>query len=124
MWYSFAANLVLIAHMTFVALVIFGGLGWLRWRWAPWIHLPTAGWGVYIELSGQPCPLTTLENELLRAAGEGGYETSFIAHYLLSVLYPEGLTRDIQLMLGGAVVAANVVIYAWIWKRGRSSVGR
>lgn len=124
MLFRLAADLVLVTHLAFVLLVVFGALGWLRYRWAPWVHLPIAAWGAYVELSGSPCPLTTLENRLLEAAGEGGYDTSFVAHYLLAVLYPEGLTRTVQLALGGVVVAVNVVIYILVWRRRRQRTTR
>lgn len=123
MWYRMAADAVLILHMTFVVGVLVGGVAWLWLRWAPLVHLPVAGWGAYVELAGRPCPLTTLENHLLRQAGEAGYGDSFIGHYLLSALYPEGLSRELQLALAGAVVASNVVIYGWVWRRRRGSAG-
>jgi hypothetical protein len=117
--YSLAADLVLVVHLLFILAVVFGALTWLWLRWAPWVHLPMAAWGAYVELFGRLCPLTTLENHLLQATGEGGYQGSFVAHYLLAVLYPAGLTRNTQLLLGAGVVAANVVFYAWVWHRRR-----
>jgi hypothetical protein len=38
----------------------------------------------------------------------------FIAHYILPVLYPNGLTRTDQLMLGGLALAINVAVYAFV----------
>ncbi len=114
-----AADAVLILHMAFVVVVLVGGLAWLWRRWAPLAHLPLAGWGAYVELAARPCPLTTLENHLLRQAGEAGYGDSFIGHYLLSALYPEGLSRELQLGLAGVVVAVNLMIYGWVWRRRR-----
>lgn len=116
-FYAIAADIVLVTHLAFVAAVLLGGLAWLRWRWAPLVHLPMAAWGVLVEVAGWYCPLTTLENDLLAAAGRAGYDGSFIGHYLLAVLYPAGLTRHVQLILAMLVVAVNVGIYAWIWRR-------
>lgn len=121
MGHQLAANLVLLVHFTFVLGVVFGALAWLWLRWAPWVHVPMAAWGAYVELSGSLCPLTTLENRLLAAAGEQGYDEGFVAHYLLPVLYPEGLTREAQLLLAGAVVLVNLGLYAWVWRRRRAA---
>ncbi len=119
MLYAIAADIVLVTHLAFVTAVLIGGLAWLRWRWAPLIHLPIAVWGVLVEAAGWYCPLTTLENDLLAAAGRAGYSDSFIGHYLLAVLYPAGLTRHAQLLLAMLVVGVNAGIYAWVWRRRR-----
>ncbi len=114
-----AADAVLVLHLGFVLFVVFGGLLALRWRWMPWLHLPVAAYGTAIEWVGWVCPLTPLENRLRRAAGQAGYEGGFVEHYLLRVLYPPGLTPTVQVVLGTAVVAVNVAIYAWVWRRHR-----
>lgn len=117
MIYQIAADAVLIIHLGFVVLVLVGGFGWLWWRWAPLVHLPMAAWGAFVEVSGRVCPLTVWENALLRAADTAGYETSFVAHYLLSALYPQTLTRPTQFVLAAAVVVINVLVYAWVWRQ-------
>ena len=50
-------------------------------------------------------------------AGQGGYQESFIEHYILWLLYPGGLTRDIQLLLAAGVAAINLVLYGWVFLR-------
>jgi len=117
MWYSWLADLILCMHAGFVFFVIFGGLLVLRWRWIAWLHLPAAMWGAVVEFSGWVCPLTPLENWLREQAGETGYQSDFVAYYLLPVLYPDDLTRDVQLMLGTAVLAINISVYGWLWRR-------
>ena len=119
MWYSWLADLTLCMHAGFVLFVIFGGLLVLRWRWIAWLHLPAAAWGAIVEFSGCVCPLTPLENWLREQAGETGYRSDFVAYYLLPVLYPDDLTRDVQLMLGTAVLAINVLVYGWLWRRSQ-----
>lgn len=114
-----AADAVLVLHLAFIVFVLLGGLLALRWRRAPWLHLPAAAWGVYIELSGGLCPLTPLENSLRRAAGEAGYAGSFIEHYLLPVIYPAGLTQEIQYLLAAIVLGMNALAYGWVWGRRR-----
>lgn len=117
MGYRLAAELVVLLHLGFVLLVVFGALLGLRWRWWPLLHIPAALWGAATELFGLICPLTPLEQRLWQLAGEAGYSGSFVAQYLLPVLYPAELTRELQLVLGAAVVLLNVALYAWVWRR-------
>ena len=113
------ADLVVLAHVGFVLFVIAGGLLALRWPAARWVHLPAAVWGGWIEFSGGICPLTPLENTLRQRAGEAPYAGDFVSHYVVPVLYPGGLTRPTQLVLGLLVVGVNVGVYWWVWSRGR-----
>lgn len=114
-----AADLTLLVHLAFVLFVVFGGLLALRWRHAPLLHLPALAWGVFVEASGRVCPLTPLENHFRMLAGESGYAGGFIEHYLLALLYPDGLTRPVQWALAGAVLAINAAVYAWVLQRRR-----
>ena len=110
------ADLVLILHLAFVVFVLCGGLLVLKWRWIAWLHLPAAFWGAVVEFTGWICPLTPLENWLRAQGGEATYRSDFIAQYLLPVLYPENLTRGIQLLLGTMVIVLNAAIYWWLWR--------
>lgn len=111
------AELVVLVHFGFIVFCVFGGLLFLRWRWAPWVHVPAVAWGVGIELTGQVCPLTPLENWLRGAAGRPGYGGGFVEHYLIPVIYPTSLTREIQLLLAVFLVLANAAIYFIAWRR-------
>ncbi|HXH06453.1 MAG TPA: DUF2784 domain-containing protein [Vicinamibacterales bacterium] len=108
------ADAVVVLHLAFVGFVVLGGLLVLRWPCLAWAHLPAAAWGALVELAGWTCPLTPLEQELRALAGERVHGGDFVARYLLPVLYPEGLTRRVQIALGAAVVAVNAVLYAVI----------
>jgi hypothetical protein len=120
--YALLANLTVAAHLAFVAFVVLGGLLVLRWPRVMWLHLPCAAWGALVELGGWICPLTPLEQEFRERAGEGAYGTSFLEHYVIPLLYPGALTREIQIGLGLGVVALNVAIYAAVWrKRARAA---
>ncbi len=119
-----AANAVLLLHLLFICLVMLGGLVALRRPRFALIHVPAAVWGALVEGMGWYCPLTDLENALLRRAGEAGYAGGFMERYLLALIYPDGLTRETQLWLAGAVVLVNALIYGWVlWKR-RGERGR
>jgi|SRR5262245_36263568 len=124
MWYSWLADLTLCIHVGFVLFVIIGGLLVLRWRWMAWLHLPAAAWGAVVELTGWTCPLTPLENWLRAQGGEAAYRSDFVAQYLLPLLYPEDLTRDIQLLLGTMVVALNAAVYWWLWRMQARAASR
>lgn len=119
MGYAALASIVLALHGAFVLFVVAGGALALRWPRAAWVHLPAVAWGAGIELAGGICPLTPLENRLRALAGQAGYDGGFVEHYLLAWLYPDGLTREIQVALGLAVVVLNVAVYATVWMRSR-----
>ncbi len=111
------ADLVILVHSAFIVFVLFGGLFAFRWRWMPLAHLPAVVWGAAVEFFGWVCPLTPLENVLRRAGGGTGYSASFIERYLVPLVYPAELTRELQLFLGGAVVAVNAVVYFLVLHR-------
>lgn len=113
------ADAILVLHLGFVLFVVLGGLFALRWRRAPWLHLPAVAWGFWIEVTGGVCPLTPLENALRQRAGEAGYDGGFIQHYLLPVLYPAWLDLPAQYVLAGLVLVLNLVIYTLIWRQRR-----
>lgn len=115
--YGMLADLILLSHLAFVVFVAAGALLVLRWPRVAWVHLPCAAWGAFVEFAGWICPLTPLENRLRRIAGEAGYEGGFIEHYVLPTLYPDELTRGVQVTLGLMVIAVNAAIYAWVWCR-------
>jgi len=117
--YRLLADAALATHFAFIVFVVFGGLlaAW-RWRMA-WLHLPALAWGIWIQLSGRICPLTPLENRLRLLGGEAGYDGSFIEHHLLSLIYPDGLTRSMQLDMGLGLITFNALVYAWAWWRSR-----
>jgi hypothetical protein len=115
--YTFLADLLVLVHFAFIVFVIAGGLLVLRWPVLAWIHVPAAVWGALIEFQRWICPLTPLENQLRELAGERSYSGDFIEHYLLAIMYPEGLTADLQMILGSIVVLVNLLIYAAVWRR-------
>ena len=115
--YAVLAGAVVLAHLLFVVFAVAGAMLAIRWRWIPWVHVPAVAWAAFIEFSGGICPLTPLENELRAAAGLDYYSGDFVARYLFPVLYPDGLTRDAQFVIGAVVVAVNVAAYGWLLRR-------
>lgn len=118
MIYWLLADALLLLHLAFILFVVSGGLLIARKPGLVWLHLPAVIWGALIEFMGWICPLTPLENHFRKLSGESGYAGGFIEHYLLPLIYPEALTAAAQYVLGSLVLAANALIYFWLWRRG------
>jgi hypothetical protein len=117
MIWSLLADALVVAHFAFTAFVIFGGF--LTWRWPrfAFAHLPALAWGIWVEASSNICPLTPLENALRLRGGEAGYSGGFLAHYLVAILYPAGLTPHIQWLLAALLVGINLLAYGFLITR-------
>ena len=114
--YELFANLTLIIHLIFILFVIFGGLFFFIFSKIIYIHLPCLFWGIYIELTNFVCPLTYLENWFLYKGGLTTYSNDFIRNYLIQIIYPKGLTNEIQIYLGISLIVINILIYGFIYK--------
>ena len=115
------ADLVVLVHFGFILFVVLGGLFVLRWPKLVWLHLPAATWGILIEFFGWVCPLTPLENHWRALGGQAGYSGGFVQHYIVSVIYPEQLTRGAQIVLGTLVLAFNGIVYGRVLHRRKAS---
>lgn len=124
MLFRFLADATVVFHLLFVAFVICGGVLVMRWPRVAWVHLPAAAWGAWVELAGWICPLTPLENWLRMQGGSDTYSSGFVERYLLPVLYPESLSRDVQWTLGLLVILLNGIIYAVVVLSRRMPVKR
>ncbi len=113
-WAGALADLVLVLHLTFILYAIMGGLLALQFPRAPWLHLPLLAWAALTQFLGWICPLTPLENGLRQLGGRAAYESGFIEHYLVPIVYPPGLTTEIQWALGALLLTANAAIYTWV----------
>lgn len=118
--YRILADATVLLHAGFVAFVVLGGLLVLRWPRLAWVHVPAAAWGAWVEFAGIVCPLTPLENWFRARGGQAAYTSDFIEHYLMPVLYPASLSRDLQFALGGIVLVVNAAVYlVLLCRRGR-----
>jgi len=111
------ADLLVLVHLGFVLFVVAGGALVLRWPRLALVHVPAAIWGAWIELSGGICPLTPWEKSLRERAGQAVYAGDFIGHYVLPVLYPVDLSREVQIWLGLGVLAINLALYTVVVRR-------
>jgi len=115
--HELAADIILIIHFAFILFVIFGALLFFVTTKIIFIHLPALIWGSYIELTNSICPLTYLENWFLHKANLTTYSEGFIQNYLVPIVYPTNLTKDTQIYLGIALIAINIVFYAFIFSK-------
>ncbi len=117
--------MVLVLHLAFILFAVLGSLLVLWRRYLLLFHLPAMIWAAWIEFRGGLCPLTPLENWLRRQGGIAGYQGGFIEHYGELLLYPPGLTRTTQMILGAAVLIINCSLYGLIlfhiWRNTRSA---
>jgi hypothetical protein len=113
--YELFANLTLITHLIFIIFVIIGGLLFFIYSKIIYIHLPALLWGIYIELTNSVCPLTYLENWFLYKGELTTYSNDFINNYFLQIIYPKGLTAEIQIYLGISLIVINILIYGLIY---------
>ena len=115
--YELAANLTLIVHFAFILFVVFGALLFFVATKIIFIHFPALIWGSYIELTNSICPLTYLENWFLHKANLTTYSEGFIQNYLMPIVYPASLTKDLQIYLGIALIVINIIFYAFIFNK-------
>lgn len=111
------ADFTVFLHFGFLVFVVAGGLLVLRFPRLAWVHVPAALWGAAIELGGWICPLTLLENALRRRDDQAAYQGGFLEHYVMPLIYPPGLTREVQILLAAGVIALNGLVYAWVLRR-------
>jgi len=119
MRYSLAADAVMAFHFLFIAFALLGSFLILWKRWLLWVHIPALVWGVWIEASGNICPLTPLENHYRALAGQTTYGEGFVTHYLGPIIYPADLTRSTQFIIMGILIAVNLVGYGLVIRRAR-----
>lgn len=117
MWFRFLADIIVLIHFAFALFSVLGGVLYIWWRKIIWFHVPAVLWAALVESAGWICPLTPLENWLRFKGGAAGYNGGFVENYILPVLYPAGLTREIHIALGVLVIAVNLAIYLLIFSK-------
>jgi len=118
-----AACLILTLHLAWLALVIFGAF-WTRGRpvWSA-IHILALLWGILVEVSPWPCPLTMVEQYFESRAGWTAYHGSFLLHYLDAIVYPN-LPGWIVTSAGVAVCSLNLGVYFRRLRKGLIFTGK
>ena len=118
------ADLLLLAHVLFVAFVVFGVVliiagklanwGWVRNPWFRTAHLAAIVIVVLQTWVGVVCPLTTWEMAFREQAGEITYSGSFVSHWLDTLLYYQAPAWVFVICY---TLFALVVAACWIWVR-------
>lgn len=118
MGYGTLADAAVVAHFGFLAFLVLGGLGALRWRRLIWPHVLSVVWSVGILTVGQRCPLTGLERWATARAGSPVSDEGFIDRYVEDVVYPGSLTGPVR------AAVALVVVVSWVvlWRRRSNAV--
>ena len=116
------ADILVVIHFIFIVFVVLGGFLVFKKRWVSILHIPSVLWAALLEINGWLCPLTPLEHYFRQLSGSSDYTGGFIDHYLVAIIYPEGLTREMQITLGFIVLGINLVIYALVF--GKRSPGK
>jgi hypothetical protein len=114
MLYRVLADVVLMSHVLLIIYGLLGGLLYFWRHWLVWLHLPLGLWISLIEFFQWTCPLTPWEKQLRVLAGEAAYHDGFIEHYLIALIYPEGMTQALALALGVIALGCNALIYAFV----------
>lgn len=120
---ALAADAVLFIHAAFIAFVVFGQVyvvvGWaLDWRsarnrWFRRLHLAAIGIVVIQAWIGVACPLTILESGFRAEAGQGGYASGFLAHWLSRLIYHDWPPWVFLLIY--SVFGALVLLSYWLF---------
>jgi len=106
--YLALADLIVVAHFAYLAVLIFGGLAARRWPRLLGLHLAAVAWALGAVTVHYDCPLTSLEAHLRRRAGQVPSPDGFLRHYVRGVLFPEWLTPFVVVALGVVVVSGWV----------------
>lgn len=119
--YTALADLVVAAHLGYLAVLVFGGLAAARRpRLLPW-HLAAVAWAVGAVTVRYDCPFTALEQLLREEADQGVYAGSFLRHYIRGVLFPEWMTPFVVAVIVGFVVAGWIRLASKGLRRTRAS---
>ena len=111
MIYRTLADGVVIFHFIWILFLIFGGIWGRKYRAVRYIHIPAVIFAWIVETFDWYCPLTDLEVWLrLRQSPAGGYNGSFITHYLEKLIYMD-LPRGVIVFLALFLVAMNCLLY-------------
>jgi hypothetical protein len=95
--YAVLADALALVHGAYVLFVVLGqgvimlgwfaGWGWTRNPWFRWLHLGAIGLVLLEVVFGVYCPLTLIEAQWRRLAGQAEYGETFIGHWVSEFLY-------------------------------------
>lgn len=133
--YRFAADAVLVSHVSYVAFVLVGFVltvigilarwNWVRNAWFRGLHLAAILLVVAESLLGIICPLTIWESQLRERAGQTAYRGDFIAQWLHDLLFldAEPWVFTAGYTLFGLAVLATFLLAPPSWRKASASGG-
>lgn len=118
--YQLLADAVLLLHFGIVLFVVCGlpiilvgnkfGWSWVNSLWWRLAHLAAIGVVILQAWLGQYCALTEIESTLRQQAGQAGYESSFIEHWLQGVLFYQA-----PMWVFAIAYTSFGLLVAWAW---------
>lgn len=124
------SDLVVAVHLGYAGFVVVGfllilagavlGWRWIRSRVFRLVHLGCISLVAIEAIVGQICPLTLLENWLLVAAGQEGYQRTFIGQLIFDLLYYDFPTWvfTVTYISLALLTALTLVLIPPVWRRG------
>ncbi|MFD9892542.1 DUF2784 domain-containing protein [Amycolatopsis sp. NPDC059027] len=105
------ADLTVFVHI--LALLFIGLGGFLAWRWPKvvFVHVFFAIWGVLVNVTPIPCPLTALENYFRHEQGLGDLPGGFNAYYLYDTVIPRAALPVVVVLALALVIFSYAVAY-------------
>jgi hypothetical protein len=113
------ANAVAVLHAALVLFMLTGALLALRWPRLVLVHAPVALAVLAVNLSGAPCPVTTVELALRARAGAPPYDDGFLGHFLFGPLGLDVRSTGVQVGMYSVALGLNAVGYALLAERVR-----
>lgn len=112
--YGILADLLVLLHFIWILFLLVGVVFALMGSRLAWVHLGGLVFSFFLNLFGWYCPLTYLENYLYSMKeAHTAYTSSFLAHYLEKIVYPDLPEKSIRL---GEIlfVVVNLMVYGLI----------
>ncbi len=127
------ADLVVLVHLAYAGFVLFGFLAILvgsarHWTWTRnlrfrVIHLFCTVLVGAESVLGTTCPLTALENDLLRKGGKAGYERSFVGKVMNEVLFYDA-PEHVFTIAYGVLSLLTIMSFVRVLRQSPSSASR
>jgi hypothetical protein len=112
-----------VVHFAYLAYLLAGGF--VAWRWPKTIvpHAVAALWAVLMVATPVDCPLTILQEEFRRRAGQGPLHGGFVDIYIRGRLYPADRTGVAQIVVGVVVAGSWIGLAARQYRQARRRTG-
>lgn len=111
---------MLAVHLLWILWVILGAFCTRGHIFPAVFHILSLAWGITVELSPLPCPLTAAEQLFEQRSGAETFHGAFLLHLLDRLVYPD-IPEALLVGVGVAVCAVNLGVYVWRFWKHRST---